>query len=168
MNSINNGQNQTQTQNQNQKDVKNKTRRVVPSYAQNSGLEEFLDLNASEAYKRPWHRLERGLRLNRLRLFIEIETKRMNLSDLDKDQLTNLLHKALDKKQLNSKTCVIYDSESEEIKEIKGLIYHKTADGRIMSQIVEKKTGVTFRAKKATGKVEPAQTPTAQSQVEQQ
>ena len=164
MNSINN----VQTIVQKEKDLKNKTRRIVPSYVQNSGLEEFLDLNASEAYKRPWHRLERGLRLNRIRQFIELETNRMNLSDLDKDQLTNLLHKALDKKQLNSKTCVIYDIESEEIKEIKGLIYHKTADGRIMSQIVEKKTGVTFRAKKATGKVEPTQTSTGQVQVEQQ
>jgi hypothetical protein len=136
---------------------KNKTRRVsstepLSSYAANAGLEEFLNLNASEAYKRPWHRLERGLRLNRIRNFIEGEKVRMNLTVADVEDLTNLLHKALDKKLLNSKTCVIYDQEKEEIKEIKGLIYHKTADGRIRSQILEKKQGMTMRRKaKAEG-----------------
>ena len=136
---------------------RNKTRRAsstspqanetTPSYGLNTGLEQFLNLNASEAYKRPWHRLERGLRLNRIRKFIETETTRMNLAHQDVEHLTNLLHRALDKKMLNSKTCVVYDSEKEEIQEIKGLVYHKAADGRIMSQIIEKKSGVTFRRK---------------------
>ena len=146
---------------------KNRTRRVsstepLSSYAMNSGLEDFLNLNASEAYKRPWHRLERGLRLNRIRKFIETEKERMKLSQSDVEDLTNLLHKALDKKLLNSKTCVIYDQETEEIKEIKGLIYHRTADGRIRSQIIEKKQGVTLRrkAKEAGGSQQNVNVPT--------
>jgi len=132
--------------------TKNRTRRVSDGdpaqdsdYGANTGLEQFLNLNASEAYKRPWHRLERGLRLNRLRKFIEGEQERMSLSGVDVDMLTNLLHKALDKKQLNSKTCVVYDADKEEIQEIKGLVFHKSADGRMLSQIVEKKNAVTFR-----------------------
>jgi hypothetical protein len=142
---------------------KNKTRRASstdaqPStYAVNSGLEQFLNLNVNEAYKRPWHRLERGLRLNRLRKFIETETSRMNLQAVDVENLTNLLHKALDKKILNSKTAVIYDQEKEEIQEIKGLIYHKTADGRIQSQILEKKQGVTLRRKTKSESSQPTQ-----------
>jgi hypothetical protein len=136
---------------------RNRTRRASPSpvtqdsepsYGSNTGLEQFLNLNASEAYKRPWHRLERGLRLNRLRKFIELESTRMSLAEADCEMLTNVLHRALDMKLLNSKTSVIYDPESEEIKEIKGLIYHKTADGRILSKLVEKKTSVTLRRKK--------------------
>jgi hypothetical protein len=141
---------------------RNRTRRASPSppttnesYGENTGLEHFLNLNASEAYKRPWHRLERGLRLNRLRKFIETEASRMYLSDADRDMLTNVLHRALDAKLLNSKTAVVYDPASEEIQEIKGLVYHKTADGRILSKLVEKKTSVTFRRKKID---EPAQT----------
>jgi hypothetical protein len=136
---------------------RNKTRRAQsPSggtpteaiYGVNTGLEQFLNLNANEAYKRPWHRLERGLRLNRIRKFIEAEKARMVLSEQDNEHFTNLLHRALDRKMLNSKTCVIYDQEKEEIQEIKGLVYHKSADGRILSQIVEKKTGgITLRKK---------------------
>ena len=133
----------------------------TPSYALNTGLEQFLNLNASEAYKRPWHRLERGLRLNRIRKFIEAETARMNLHQQDVEHLTNLLHRALDKKLLNSKTCVVYDPDKEEIQEIKGLMYHKAADGRIVSQIIEKKSAITLRRK--TKSEAPAAVPTGQN-----
>ena len=134
-----------------QPQVRNKTRRASGNdYGLNTELETFLSVNASEAYKRPWHRLERGLRLNRLRKFIEVETTRLNLQPLDVEQLTNVLHRALDKKLLNSKACVIYDHEKEEIQEIKGLVYHRNAEGRMISSIVEKKA-VTLR-RKATQK----------------
>ena len=119
------------------------------SYGLNSELESFLNVNASEAYKRPWHRLERGLRLNRIRNFVDAEKLRLNLTNDDTEYLKGKIDKALEKKLLNSKNCVIYDQDKEEIQEIKGLIYHKTADGRMLSSIVDKKVGVTFR-KKAT------------------
>jgi hypothetical protein len=119
------------------------------TYGLNSELESFLNVNASEAYKRPWHRLERGLRLNRISNFVAAEKERLTLSTEDTEYLKAKIDKALDKKLLNSKNYVVYDQETEEIKEIKGLIYHKTADGRMLSSIVDKKVGVTFR-KKAT------------------
>jgi len=115
------------------------------TYGENPNLESFLDTNASEAFRRPWHRLERGLRLNRLRVFISQEKVKLNLSTADTEYLTNLLHKSLDKKLLNSKSAVVYSMETQEIQEIKGLVYHTTAEGRVLSQIVEKKGGVTFR-----------------------
>lgn len=140
---------------------RNRTRRApantdeLPSYGLNTGLEQLLHSNAADAYKRPWHRLERGLRLNRIRKFIEAETARMTLETGDVEHLTNLLHRALDRKLLNSKTAVIYDQEKQEIQEIKGLMYHKVADGRIMSQIVEKKAGCTLRRKNVKGGAQP-------------
>lgn len=131
-----------------------RTRRASPSpsgqdqsaVGLNTELESFLNLNASEAYKRPWHRLERGLRLNRIRKFVDGEKERLNLSDDDAEYLKQRLEKALDKKLLNSKTSVVYDMEKEEIQEIKGLVYHRTAEGRVLSNIVDKKS-VTFRKK---------------------
>lgn len=115
-------------------------------YDIDNSLEKFLNLNASEAYRRPWHKLERGLRLNRLRRFIESEAGRLQLSAQDTEVLRITLDKAFEKKQLNSKTSVIYDQEKEEITEIKGLVYHKTAEGRMLSKLIEKKA-VTFRRK---------------------
>ena len=130
---------------------RNHTRRAEnhDSIGLNTELETFLNLNASEAYKRPWHRLERGLRLNRIRKFVESEKERLLLSTEDTDYLKSRLEKALDKKLLKSKTFVIYDIEKEEIQEIKGLVYHKTADGRMLSNIIDKKS-VTFRKKAKT------------------
>jgi hypothetical protein len=138
---------------------KNRTRRIHDTIGLNSELESFLDLNASDTYKRPWHRLERGFRLNRIRRFVESEATRMNLNTDDTLYLQQKLEKALDKKLLNSKTAVIYDQEKEEIQEIKGLIYHKTADGRILSNIVDKKVGVTFRKKSTKSDVQVAVQP---------
>ncbi len=108
----------------------------------------FLNTEAESAYKRPWHRLERGLKLNRLRKFAEEEGERLHLSEGEVEQLHYQLLKAHnDKKILNSKTNVIYDQDEEKIKEIKGLVMHRGADGKVLFQILEKKNAVTFRRK---------------------
>lgn len=118
-------------------------------------LMNFLDLDAGGAYKRQWHRLERGLRLNRLRKFVEEESARLHLSDTEKLNLYNLLAKSLDKKLLNSKTAVIYDQEKESITEIKGLVMHRSSEGLMLFQLLDKQKNITFRNKKSTSQDPP-------------
>jgi hypothetical protein len=114
-------------------------------------LESFLNQGVNEAFRRPWHRLERGIRLNRINLFVEEEKARLNLSDIDTKDLHILLTKSLDKKLLNSKTNVNYDMDKERILEIKGLVMHKNAEGRNLFQLIEKKTAsITFRKSRTT------------------
>ena len=120
------------------------------------GLLQFLDQDAGGAFKRQWHRLERGLRLNRLRKFSEEEAERLHLTPAEKQNLHSLLVKSLDKKLLNSKTAVIYDQEKETITEIKGLVMHRNSEGGMMFQIVDKQKGVTFRKKKTVTEDVPA------------
>ena len=108
---------------------------------------KFLVTNAEDAFTRPWHRLERGRRLNRLRKFVEEESLRFNFSDQDQTAMFQMLEKALDKKQLNSKSIVVYDVEQQKIMEIKGLVFHKQADGTIAFQITERKTNTVRRNK---------------------
>ena len=122
--------------------------------SQPDGLLQFLEQEAGGAYKRPWHRLERGLRLNRLRKFSEDEAARLNLKEAEKVALYSLLIKSLDKKLLNSKTAVIYDQTKESIMEIKGLVMHMSSDETVLFQIVDKQKGVTFRRKKTVEKEE--------------
>lgn len=107
----------------------------------------FLNQEAGDAYKRPWHRLERGLRINRIRLFADDEAARLSLSDVEKTLLLQQLMKAHEKKILNSKNSVIYDSDEQKIKEIKGLVMHRNAEGTVLFQVLEKKNAVTFRKK---------------------
>lgn len=117
----------------------------------NEQLDKILSGGVTDAYRRPWHRLERGLRLNRLRAFVADETARIKLTQFESAQLLVLLQKALDKKCLNSKTTVIYDSDEEKIKEIKGLVSHRDSDGIIKYKFLEKKTGITMRRKRPGG-----------------
>ncbi len=120
---------------------------TVPANASDT-LRDFLDAEALSAYNRPWHRLERGFRLNRLRKFADAEATKANLSAPEVQQLLLVLTKALDRRLLNTKSTVIYEQEQGEIKEIKGLIMHRQADGKMTFQMLEKKA-TTMRKRSA-------------------
>ena len=137
----------------------------TPNQPQDS-LRSFLDAQAEAVYNRPWHRLERGFRMNRLRRFADEEAKKLSLSDTEVQQLVVVLTKALDKRLLNTKSTVIYDQDNGDIKEIKGLIMHRAADGKITFQMLEKKGATTMRKRATTpapadaaaqNKIEPVQ-----------
>ena len=112
--------------------IRNKTARKtthdmsanVVDFTVNDSLQKLINAEADTAYKRDWHRLERGLRLNRLRAFVDDLGEKRGLKESEKTALLTLLSKALDdkKKLLNSKTAVEYDKETEMIKEIKPLV----------------------------------------------
>jgi len=118
-------------------------------FAINESLQRLIQSEVDIAFKRPWHRLERGLRLNRLRLFVKELGDQRGLKETERVALLTLLTKALDKKQLNSKTAVEYSIEEEKIKEIKPLVMHQSATGDVLFQLLEKRNAVTFR--KRTG-----------------
>lgn len=81
----------------------------------------LLEDSAKEAYSRPWHRIERGLRLNRLRIFIEDISDQFNMTKDEKDLFFIFLQKALDKKLLNTLKVVNYDQDTQKITQIRGL-----------------------------------------------
>jgi hypothetical protein len=108
----------------------------------------FLDNQVQNAYKRPWHRLEHGLRLNRLRAFTEEQAAKNSYSEDEKSRLFSLLSKAHDKKMLNSKNNVSYDIDAEKITEIKGLVANGPAGSTIFKIIDKKAIGVATTVKR--------------------
>ena len=114
-------------------------------FAVNEPLQKMIEVEAGGAYRKPWHRLERGLRMNRIRAFVEDLAEKRGFKDTEKQSLLQLLMKSLDKKMLNSKTAVEYDPEEESIKEIKPLVMHQAANGDVLFQLLEKRNAVTFR-----------------------
>ncbi len=122
----------------------NKTAKRISS----ENFTKVVEETSQDAYKRPWHRLERGLRLNRLRMFMEEEKKKLKLTQFEGASLLALLQKALEKRLLNSKTTVVYDTDAERILEIKGLVMHRGADGVMQFQILEKKPAGTVRKRR--------------------
>lgn len=100
----------------------------------------LLEDSAKEAYSRPWHRLERGLRLNRLRIFIEDVSPQFLMSSEDKMALFVFLQKALDKKLLNTLKVVNYDTDTQRITAIKGLEIIRNDTGDLKWSLNAKKT----------------------------
>ena len=60
---------------------------------------KFLASNSDDTFTRPWHKLEAGVRKNRIRKFVEDEALRFNFTELDQASMFQVLLKALDKKK---------------------------------------------------------------------
>ena len=82
-------------------------------------LVSFLTTESATALKKPWLRLERGIRLQKFRAFAEASAE-MTIP-AEKEILYRALVKANDEKLLSSKQQVVYDIESGTIIDIKGL-----------------------------------------------
>ncbi len=118
---------------------------------QTESLMAFLENNSQNAYKRPWHRLESGLRLNRLRLYANDVSETHHLNNEEKNELFSLLRKSLlERKILNSKSIVDYDMDEQKILEIKGLVVMKEDGKAATFQIVEKKSSATRKKREPT------------------
>jgi hypothetical protein len=99
----------------------------------------LLEDSAREAYSRPWHRIERGLRLNRLRIFVEDLVPQFNMTKDEKETCFVFLQKALDKKLLNTLKVVIYDQTNQRITQIKGLEIKRNSEGILKCMFSNKK-----------------------------
>ena len=129
-------------------------------YSANDSLQKMIAAEADSAFKKPWHRLERGLRMNRIRAFVEDLATKRGFKDSEKQALLQLLMKSLDSKRLNSQTSVAYDPAEEMIKEIKPLVMHQAANGDVLFQLLEKRNAVTFRKRSAPEPEQPKTEPT--------
>lgn len=99
----------------------------------------MLDGGVQDAYKRQWHRIERGLRLNRLRLYIETIAPEYKMTDKEKKTLFLFFQKSLDDKLLNTLKVVQYDPEKQQITGIKGFEIERNADGVLKFNLPAKK-----------------------------
>jgi len=118
-----------------------------PPTQSEESFKTLLDGGVKNAYNRPWHRIERGLRLNRLRKYIDDISASNEMSDGEKEELFVFFQKALDKKLLNTLKVVQYDQEKQHIVSIKGFDL-KRVDGVLKWELSVKK--VKSESAKAT------------------
>jgi hypothetical protein len=116
-----------------------------PPTATPDHFRNLLDESARDAFMRPWHRLERGLRLNRLRMFVEQMAPQCSFTAEEKANFFGFLQRALDRKLLNTHKIVNYSPEKQIIESIRGLEVRRAADGTAKWGFSVKKT------KEATG-----------------
>ena len=103
-------------------------------------LQLHLEKGQKDAYTRQWHRIERGLRLNRIRLFIEEISNEYAMNKEEKDDLFLFLQKALDKKLLNTLKVVQYDLVAQKILSIKGLNIQRKDTGTLTFELDQKES----------------------------
>jgi hypothetical protein len=117
---------------------------------QENTFRSLLEDSAREAYSRPWHRIERGLRLNRLRIFVEDISPQFEMNKEEKEAFFLFLQKALDKKLLNTLKVVIYDQGTQKITSIRGLEIKRNQEGILKWGFSAKKqrTDTTRKKKK--------------------
>ncbi len=123
---------------------------VVPAGSGPDPFRNLLDESAREAFRRPWHRLERGLRLNRLRMYMEEMSAQCSFVSEEKERFFAFLQNALDRKLLNTHKIVEYLPELQKIKSIRGLEVRRTPGGEAKWGFVRVKKADGTRRKKTT------------------
>jgi len=116
-------------------------------------FKSLLEDSAREAYCRPWHRIERGLRLNRLRIFVEEIAPQFEMTVEEKEGFFNFLQKSLDKKLLNTLKVVVYDQDTQRINTIRGLEIKRNSDNVLKWGFSVKKQKVEGTRKKKKDEV---------------
>ena len=129
-------------------------------------FKNLLEDSAREAYSRPWHRIERGLRLNRLRIFVEEIAPQFDMTSAEKEGFFVFLQKALDKKLLNTLKVVNYDQEKQRITTIRGLEIKRNPEGILKWGFNNKKPRPDGTRKKKRDEIPSISTQDASTKIE--
>jgi hypothetical protein len=129
-------------------------------------FKNLLEDSAREAYSRPWHRIERGLRLNRLRFFTEEIAPQYNMTAEEKAAFFLFLQKSLDKKLLNTLKVVNYDQEKQSITAIRGLEIKRNQDNVLKWEFSVKKQRTDSTRKKKNIAVPTVSTQVSEIKIE--
>ena len=86
-------------------------------------IRHLINKEKTEIFKQSWNRLDTGMKLNRIRLFTEVEAKEQNLTEGEQENLRKLLVDACRNNKLNKNTEVDYSKEECKINKINPLSY---------------------------------------------
>ena len=75
----------------------------------------------------PWNKLEKGVKMNRLLIFIQSEKDKYTLTEQQSKELKNLLFKVCENGLFNKISDVEYDESKAEIKSIKNLEFNESS-----------------------------------------
>ena len=109
-------------------------------------LFEKIDKERKDRFKKPWAKLDKGSRIDRLSAFSKLEKQARSLSDEEELKLKRLLLQLCETGGLTKATDVTYETDTEHITNIKQL--HFEEDTRIYTYHPDtKKTKTTQKSK---------------------
>jgi hypothetical protein len=98
----------------------------------------------NQMLNRPWNKLEKGLKINRVKDFIDRANEEWGLNKKNVTKLERLIISKIHRKVLSKKNDVNYDEEKGEIIDIPSLQFTRGDDNEIVSfRIVNKRTSAS-------------------------
>ena len=86
-------------------------------------MKSLLNKEKQDVLKQPWNKLDVGMKLGRIKLFVEKEAQEKQLDDTKKDELKKLLFNACKSNKLSKNSEIVYNREKCIIETIKVLTY---------------------------------------------
>jgi len=105
-----------------------------------------IDKEKDERFKKPWPKLEKGTKLNRILLFVKQEKLEKELTSEQEKQLKQLLNKVCATGSLNKINDVEYDQEELKIISIQNLSFDEDSK-KYSFEKIEKKTKSSSKSK---------------------
>jgi len=94
-------------------------------------------------FKKPWNKLDKGIKLNRILVYIKQEVSRRSLNDNQEKQLKTLLLHLCENNGLNKSSDVIYNSETMQIESIKLLLFHEETKKYSIQKMIYKPKNIS-------------------------
>ncbi len=88
--------------------------------------DEVVDSGIDPRFTLPWNKLDKGVKMNRLLIFVQAQLEELKLTEQQAKELKNLLFKACETGLFNKITEVEYDESTAVIESIKNLEYNES------------------------------------------
>jgi len=89
------------------------------------GVGDADEIDLDSRFKLPWNKLEKGMKMNRILLYVKKETEEKELSNTIAKELKSILFNACDRGLFNKISEVKYDTEIGEIESFKCLEFNE-------------------------------------------
>ena len=128
------------------RDIENRStnkRKLKPSHDSEQQIKDLLIKEKKEVYKQNWNKLDIGMRINRIKDFVneKVENEGLNLNQ--KSRLLDLLIHACNRGFLNKNSDIVYDKEECKISRIQNLKFNEETGDFTFEIIENKKTKVS-------------------------
>ena len=126
----------------------NSNSKIVSNKKNSDNLDEILRKETDSNRKKPWSKLGRSTKIQKFKEFVEDYSEEHSLTDNEKAQLVSYLSKSLDRKKLQRVKDLTYDTKTQKIKAIPGLIFNKTKRKFTIRRVDKKRTNLKGLAPK--------------------
>ena len=110
------------------RDIENRSssnRKTGLSHESDEKIKKMLNKEKKLYYKQAWNKLDNGMKINRIKLFVESEKIKNELDDEQTDSLRKLLITTCTSGKLNKSSDITYNKEDGNIESIKILKYNE-------------------------------------------